>query len=172
MNQIWDLLLDDDFMEAYVHGMLIKCGDGITRRVFPRIFAYLADYPEKSVSISRFLTQLTPATFHRCLVTCIRFLAQCPCPACLVRKTDIPNMGTSNDMKARERDQRKDDQPVHYDIAHARSKIFETGAAPEGSAVEAITKRTSITSTRVSHTTYRTHGVKLTWYTTHRARFP
>jgi hypothetical protein len=49
MHAIWQLLLDEEFMEAYKHGIIIKCTDGICRRVFPRIFTYSADYPEKSV---------------------------------------------------------------------------------------------------------------------------
>lgn len=47
MQCIWLLLLDDEFMKAYEHGMLVTCGDGVTRRLFPRIFTYSADYPEK-----------------------------------------------------------------------------------------------------------------------------
>jgi hypothetical protein len=47
MQQIWLLILDDDFVEAYIHGMLITCSDGVKRRIFPRIFTYAADYPEK-----------------------------------------------------------------------------------------------------------------------------
>lgn len=47
MQAVWRLLLDDEFLEAYTHGLVIKCADGITRRVFPRIFTYSADYPEK-----------------------------------------------------------------------------------------------------------------------------
>jgi hypothetical protein len=47
MQQIWLLLLDKDFMNAYVHGILIACGDGATHRIFPRFFTYSADYPEK-----------------------------------------------------------------------------------------------------------------------------
>ncbi|OSD02395.1 hypothetical protein PYCCODRAFT_399980 [Trametes coccinea BRFM310] len=46
-QQIWLLLLDDDFVHAYVHGFVVKCADGITRRLFPRILTYSADYPEK-----------------------------------------------------------------------------------------------------------------------------
>lgn len=49
MQCIWLLLLDDEFMKAYEHGMLVTCGDGVTRRLFPRIFTYSADYPEKYV---------------------------------------------------------------------------------------------------------------------------
>jgi hypothetical protein len=47
MQAIWALLLDDEFMEAYQHGLVILCADGITRRIFPRFFTYSADYPEK-----------------------------------------------------------------------------------------------------------------------------
>lgn len=47
MQAIWALLLDDKFMHAYKYGIIIRCGDGITRRVFPRFFSYSADYPEK-----------------------------------------------------------------------------------------------------------------------------
>ena len=47
MQAIWLLLMDEEFMEAYEHGMLVTCGDGVVRRLFPRFFSYSADYPEK-----------------------------------------------------------------------------------------------------------------------------
>jgi hypothetical protein len=47
MHAVWRLLLDAKFLHAYEHGILIKFADNITRRVFPRIFTYSADYPEK-----------------------------------------------------------------------------------------------------------------------------
>jgi hypothetical protein len=47
MQAIWLLLLDDEFMEAYIHGMLVTCADGILRRLFIRFYCYSADYPEK-----------------------------------------------------------------------------------------------------------------------------
>lgn len=47
MHAIWDLLLDSEFIQAYVHGIIIRCADGVERRVYPRIFTYAADYPEK-----------------------------------------------------------------------------------------------------------------------------
>ena len=36
-------------MHAYEHGIVVKCADGITRRIFPRFFTYAADYLEKYV---------------------------------------------------------------------------------------------------------------------------
>ncbi|CDO77154.1 hypothetical protein BN946_scf184657.g29 [Trametes cinnabarina] len=52
MQRIWLMLLDEDFMEAYKHGILIDCADGIKRRLFPRILTYSADYPENEASES------------------------------------------------------------------------------------------------------------------------
>jgi hypothetical protein len=47
MHAQWKILLDDEFLEAYSHGIIIECCDGIKRRFYPRIFTYSADYPEK-----------------------------------------------------------------------------------------------------------------------------
>ena len=48
VHAIWKhLLQDQEFLEAYEHGMVVQCFDGVTRRVFPRFFTYSADYPEK-----------------------------------------------------------------------------------------------------------------------------
>jgi hypothetical protein len=46
-QKVWDLLLDDEFLAAYVHGFVLTCLDGIARRFYPRIFTYSADYQEK-----------------------------------------------------------------------------------------------------------------------------
>jgi hypothetical protein len=47
MHAQWRILLDDEFLEAYKHGIVIECCDGIKRRFYPRILTYSADYPEK-----------------------------------------------------------------------------------------------------------------------------
>lgn len=46
-HAMWSTLLDDEFINAYRDGIVITCYDGKQRRVFPRIFTYSADYPEK-----------------------------------------------------------------------------------------------------------------------------
>lgn len=46
-HEAWKTMMDEDFMHAYVHGIVMDCADGIKRRVFPRLFTYSADYPEK-----------------------------------------------------------------------------------------------------------------------------
>lgn len=47
MHEVWRVLLDQEFQYAWIHGVEVLCGDGIRRRVYPRIFTYSADYPEK-----------------------------------------------------------------------------------------------------------------------------
>ena len=44
---IWMLLMDDDFMHVYIHGLVFQLVDGIMRLAFPRFLIYSADYPEK-----------------------------------------------------------------------------------------------------------------------------
>jgi hypothetical protein len=51
MHAVWSKILDDDFIHAYTYGIVIKGVDGIERRVYPRLFTYSADYPEKYVIV-------------------------------------------------------------------------------------------------------------------------
>ena len=45
-HEQWKALLDEEFLHAYMHGIVISC-DGIAQCFYPRIFTYSADYPEK-----------------------------------------------------------------------------------------------------------------------------
>lgn len=47
IQAVWSLLLDEAFIMAHKHGIVIKCADGRRRRVYLRLFTYSADYPEK-----------------------------------------------------------------------------------------------------------------------------
>ena len=53
LHEQWRILLDDEFLEAWRHGIVIMCFDGILRRFYPRIFTYSADYYEKCVYYDR-----------------------------------------------------------------------------------------------------------------------
>ncbi|KAI0073998.1 hypothetical protein K474DRAFT_1602340, partial [Panus rudis PR-1116 ss-1] len=105
MQHIWLLLLDDDFMHAYEHGILLRCGDGRVRRIFPRFFCYSADYPEKV------------------LIACIRYFAQCPCPRCLTKKEDIAALGTTIDHQRRNH-VRIDNEHTHHLVQLSRQWMF------------------------------------------------
>jgi hypothetical protein len=47
MHTQWKIILDDEFIEAWTHGMAVMCCDGIERRFYLRIFTHSGDYPEK-----------------------------------------------------------------------------------------------------------------------------
>ena len=47
MHAVWDLLLDEEFVNGLENGLAIGCSDGTERVFFLRIITYSADYPEK-----------------------------------------------------------------------------------------------------------------------------
>ena len=47
MHAQWDILLDEEFIEAYEHGIVVQCCDNMRRRFYPRFITYSADYKEK-----------------------------------------------------------------------------------------------------------------------------
>jgi hypothetical protein len=51
MHAQWDILLDEEFLEAYQHSIVVVCCDGIIRRFYPWLLTYSADYPEKYVPL-------------------------------------------------------------------------------------------------------------------------
>ncbi|KAK6974093.1 GLOBIN domain-containing protein [Favolaschia claudopus] len=129
MHGIWDLLLTPEFIHAYVHGIVIKCYDGIERLVFPRFFTYGADYPEKV------------------LLATIKYFGGCPCPRCFVEKDQISQMGTKADMRRRQ-NIREDTPWYRKTIETARRWIFERGYLVAGAAINRMLKPTSLVPTR------------------------
>ncbi|KAF8842659.1 hypothetical protein BDN67DRAFT_989041 [Paxillus ammoniavirescens] len=136
----WQELLDDDFLQAYEHGIVLKCGDGVERRLYPRIFTYSADYPEKV------------------LIANLRNLGHCPCPRCLVSKDRIHLFATGRDMLEQDLLARSDTQERHNKISSAHKLIYEKNYAVDNSQVEELLKTESMVptmnafSTRLGHT--------------------
>jgi hypothetical protein len=54
IQAVWALLLDENVITAYKHGIVIKCADGITQCVYLHLFTYSTDYPEKYNASSKF----------------------------------------------------------------------------------------------------------------------
>ncbi|KAG2737582.1 hypothetical protein P692DRAFT_201681626, partial [Suillus brevipes Sb2] len=111
----WNILLDAEFIHAYHHGIVLMCPDGILRRVFPRIFTYSADYPEKV------------------LIATIKDMGSCPCPRCLIPKVSFDLLGLFRDMRDRAASLRV------YSIAkvtEARQFIYRWGNTVDGTKVQ------------------------------------
>ncbi|KAF8427567.1 hypothetical protein L210DRAFT_3652625 [Boletus edulis BED1] len=117
IHAVWRILLDNDFVEAYKNGIVVKCFNGITRRVYPQIFTYSADYPEKV------------------LLATIRDKGICPCPRCLIPKSNF----------------------YRQKVFHARWAIYKLGKPLKSVVVERILKAFSLVPTvntfteRLSH---------------------
>ena len=47
IQAVWKYMLDDNSAHAMVYGVVVTCYDGIKWRIYPQIFTYSADYPEK-----------------------------------------------------------------------------------------------------------------------------
>jgi hypothetical protein len=134
-------------MHAYEHGIVIVFADGIARRVYPRFFTYGADYPEKYVVLLYdFLS--VPHIITRVLLASIRFLARCPCPRCLIEKSQIHELGTTRDQQRRKRT-RIDSHLRQQKVEMARGWIFEKGYGVRNAAVERVLAPESLVPTRV-----------------------
>ncbi|KAF9053252.1 hypothetical protein BJ165DRAFT_1339511 [Panaeolus papilionaceus] len=126
MQEVWKVLLDDEFLRAYKYGFVVKCIDGIERRIFPRLFTYSADYPEKYS-----------------LLATIRDKGTCPCPRCLVKMKDLDQLGTQADMV------RCQEQRVYHaaKVVKARNLIYKKAKPITSANVEALLKEYSAVPT-------------------------
>ncbi|KIK75785.1 hypothetical protein PAXRUDRAFT_784545 [Paxillus rubicundulus Ve08.2h10] len=111
VHAVWRILLDDDFVKAYKDGIVIKCYDGVVCRVYPRIFMYSADYPEKI------------------LIATIRDKGICPCPRCLVPKSSFGRLGLFTDIVMRLSKART---YLRSKIISARHAIYQLGVPIKG----------------------------------------
>ncbi|KIM75847.1 hypothetical protein PILCRDRAFT_98847 [Piloderma croceum F 1598] len=73
-HEQWKVLLDDAFIEAWKHSMVILCCDGIHRRFYPRIFTYSADYPEKNTSQRVTMARVDNHQHHHNILSARRFI--------------------------------------------------------------------------------------------------
>ncbi|KAI0634460.1 hypothetical protein C8Q77DRAFT_1217600 [Trametes polyzona] len=125
----WSILLDSDFLHAYEHGIVVDCIDGVRRRIYPRIFTYSADYPEKV------------------LIATVRDKGRCPCPRCLVTFDDIVHLGEESDRNLREDRRRADDQLRMDKVSDARSLIYNDGYVVNSTRVDEILQDQSLVPT-------------------------
>ncbi|KAG2054253.1 hypothetical protein BDR06DRAFT_884542, partial [Suillus hirtellus] len=122
-------LLDAEFLKAYRHGIVLQCPDGTLRRVFPCIFTYSADYPEKV------------------LIAAIKDMGSCPCPCCLMPKATFDLLGLVKDM----RDHLTNLQTYCLEkVISAHGFIYESGNTVDGSKVQATLGEGSWVPTLVS----------------------
>jgi hypothetical protein len=74
----------------------------------------------------------------RILLATIKFLGQCPCPHCLVKKIDVCKMGMKLDMRRRVTREHIDNVTRRQHVEEARALIFQLGVLVDGACVKAI----------------------------------
>lgn len=131
MHAVWNTLLDDKFLHAYEHGIVLKCADGIFCRIYPRIFTYSADYPEKYVTIA-ILHQYLLTWWYRVLLTTIRDGSEYLCPRCLVPCAKLNCTGLLHDTQLR---LNKSCMYALDKVRGARNFIYQQGRPVDGVAV-------------------------------------
>lgn len=151
MHAQWAVLLDDEFIDAYWHGQVIACSDGVTRRAFPRIFTYSADYPEKYVKVYLMCVFEPQICSLRVLLASIRNRGGCPCPRCLIPIHQISNVGKKADMLQRTSTlARVDNEQRTFLVQKARQLIYNQNNTVDCVAVEKLLKDKSLVPTLVS----------------------
>jgi hypothetical protein len=93
----------------------------------------------------------------RVLLSSIRLLGKSPCPRCLIKKVEISEVGTPQDLERRQ-DLRFDDKDRKRRIEKARRLMFAKGVPVTSKKIEELLSEKSLVSTRV-HTNYRVHAL-------------
>jgi len=155
MHGVWGQLLDHDFVQSYCHGFTMECLDGIWRRFYPWIFTYSADYPEKYALMHWHHHVTDMVCYIRVLLSNVRNNGDCPCPWCLVAKSDIHKMVQVLDIRNRLSRARS----YMGDVIHrARYFIYNLGKNVASATVERLLFERSWVPTLVCH-----HMLVLLW---------
>jgi hypothetical protein len=83
-------------------------------------------------------------------MTCLKYLAQCPCPRCLILKSNIPRLGMEMDKNARQKLVRADSKANQDMVNCARRMMFEDGTNITSVFIDRLLKPQSLVPTRVS----------------------
>lgn len=81
---------------------------------------------------------------------CLKHLGKCLCPQCLTEKSQVPQVGSPEDMDRRLHE-RVDTASRQADVEKARNLIFLEGHSPASKGVEAILNPTSSLPVHVRH---------------------
>ena len=82
-------------------------------------------------------------------MACLKYLALCPCPRCLLLKSRIPMIGTKTDAKQRINLARVDSQDRRNKIELVRRMMFEGGVNITSERIETFLRPTLLVPTRV-----------------------
>ncbi|KAH6908719.1 hypothetical protein BKA70DRAFT_1426611 [Coprinopsis sp. MPI-PUGE-AT-0042] len=136
----WRILMDAELLRAMEFGIKILFPDGVFRLVFPRLFTYSADYPEKV------------------LIATVKAGGLCPCPRCMIEKCNLDPFGRREDQATRESNVRVDSNARQGLVQSARKFIYQGGYAVKYKKVEDLLKTTSLVPTENAFSVLKPFG--------------
>ncbi len=148
IQAVWLILMDEDFMHAYIHGIELSFVEDDPYLYFPRFLTDSKDYPEK-YGFTTALQKTNIYNWSRILMACLKYLANCPCPRCLILKSRVPRLGTKADARDRQKLARIDSEQIHNKINRARQRLFVDGKSINSVFVNQELQPTSLVPTRV-----------------------
>ena len=83
-------------------------------------------------------------------MTCLKYLAQCPCPRCLILKSNIPRLGMAVDKNTRKQLIQVDSKALQNKVNHARQLMFKDGINISSVFIDRLLKPQSLVPTQVS----------------------
>ncbi len=101
---------------------------------------------------SEFSLVLCQASSHvrlRMLMTCLKFLAECSCPHCLILKLKTPYLGMKSDMQDQVKLKRVDNKDLHHNIDLVQEWLFVDGTNISSVAIDRILQLKSLVPTQV-----------------------
>ena len=152
MHEQWKILLDDEFLEAWKHGIVLLCPNGILQWFYLQIFTYSTDYPEKWVI--NLPSKQNLQFICRILIVSICNLCKCPCPCCLIPLSWVHCLGMTRDMSQRLPMACINNVEWQGKVFAARRLIYEKNSLVNSSAVEALLQDASWVLTSVCLTFY------------------
>ena len=150
LHEQWWILLDDEFLEAWQHSIIIMCFNGILQQFYPRIFTCSADYCEKYVRYDRDNVEVAYLLICRILLASIKNLGRCPCPRCLIPLDQIHNLAKPRDMARRVTAPRVDSVMRRTRVSATRRLIYEKNMQVNCTVVRDLLYETSLVPTSVS----------------------
>uniref|UniRef100_A0A0W0F6L2 Uncharacterized protein n=1 Tax=Moniliophthora roreri TaxID=221103 RepID=A0A0W0F6L2_MONRR len=130
IQKAWGELLDEEFVEAFMNGLMLECADMEEHLGLLTLFCHSGDYPEKVNMV------------------CMKHLGKCLCVRCLIEKALVGLLGTKQDMDHRINKLRKVTKDLLFTVNRSRKYIFESGLSVESTAVKRLLDHQSLTPNR------------------------
>ena len=96
---------------------------------------------------------------NRVLLCCVRYLRNWPCPCCLVRESEIQELGTKQDINWQETRRHIDDDRRCMLVETAWEMIYQDGVWPGAKAISRLLESQALNPMCVSSISWKSHSI-------------